>query len=103
MAFFQSSLLCVIALIFANVLFTTATENDGRQSNRQREVLESTGRVIVEWEVDFADKTILFDVTAETTGFVGFGLSPGGGMSGSDIVIGGIHPNGTSYFSVSLS
>lgn len=74
----------------------------GAENGRQKEVLEATGRMIVEWEVDFEQKTIIFDVTAATTGFVGFGLSPAGGMAGSDIVIGGIYPDGTSYFKVSI-
>lgn len=101
-------IMAVLQLFFRVVIVFTIAINannykEGRPSNRQSEVLESNGRVVVEWEVDFVDKTILFDVTAKTTGFVGFGLSPGGGMSGSDIIIGGISSNGGSYFSVSLS
>ena len=40
------------------------------------------------WKVDLAAKTIQFAVRVETTGWVGFGLSPNGGMPESDIVIG---------------
>jgi len=69
-------------------------------SNKQKEVLERNGKFIVEWETDFEKELAIFDVTAETTGYVGFGLSPGGGMSGSDIVVGGIFPNGNTYFAV---
>lgn len=109
-----SLLLCVLLSV---VSFTGATHHHHHHknkqnryhggaavsTNRQREVLEGNGRVVLEWEVDFQQKKIVFDLTAETTGFVGFGLSPVGGMAGSDIVVGGIHPNGTSYFSVSRS
>lgn len=67
---------------------------------KQREVLEPDGKFVVEWETDLATESITFQVIAETTGFVGFGLSPGGGMEASDIIIGGIFPNGQSYFAV---
>ncbi|XP_077997834.1 DBH-like monooxygenase protein 1 [Glandiceps talaboti] len=38
------------------------------------------------WKFD--DKTITFEVHAETLGYVGFGISPNGGMTNADIVIG---------------
>lgn len=58
---------------------------------------------IVAWEITDAstrNATITFDLTVQTTGFVGFGISKNGGMGGADIVIGGVFPNGTAYFSV---
>jgi len=66
------------------------------------EVLDPNGRFRVHWKYYPLEKALEFEVTAETTGFVGFGLSPVGGMAGADIVIGGIHPNGTTYFSVKV-
>uniref|UniRef100_A0A8C2H7N4 Monooxygenase, DBH-like 1, like n=1 Tax=Cyprinus carpio TaxID=7962 RepID=A0A8C2H7N4_CYPCA len=41
--------------------------------------------------------TILFELTVNTSGWVGFGFSPKGGMTGADIVIGGVGPEGR-YF-----
>lgn len=67
-------------------------------ANKQREILDREGKFVVEWETE-AD-TATFTVTVETRGFVGFGLSPAGGMHEADIVIGGIDPNGNSYFAV---
>lgn len=84
-----------LLIFFTGLVVTSNCENGG---NRQKEILEANGRVVVEWEVDFAQKKIVFDLTAETLGFVGLGLSPEGGMRASDIIIGGIYPNGTSYF-----
>ena len=66
----------------------------------QREVLDPSGKIIAEWKADIVAKKITFDVTGETTGYIGFGLSKGGGMKDADIVIGGIHPSGNPYFSV---
>uniref|UniRef100_A0A8C4S874 DOMON domain-containing protein n=1 Tax=Erpetoichthys calabaricus TaxID=27687 RepID=A0A8C4S874_ERPCA len=41
---------------------------------------------------------ITFQVVANTAGWVGFGFSPSGSMTGSDVVIGGVNPDGTVYF-----
>ena len=42
-----------------------------------------------------ADGTLSLGIVAETTGWVGFGLSQGGGMAGSDIVVGAVADDGT--------
>lgn len=55
----------------------------------------------VDWTVDFSAEEITFFVTAKTNGFVGFGISYTGSMQYSDIVIGGVFEDGTTYFSVS--
>ncbi len=67
---------------------------------KRQEYLDSNGKYLVEWEAYTDTQTIIFDLTVETTGYVGFGISPVGGMTGADIIIGGVHPNGTEYFSV---
>jgi len=54
----------------------------------------------VEWEVNPDDDTIEFQVTVETKGFVGFGLSLTGGMPGADMIIGGVNDDGSTYFKV---
>jgi hypothetical protein len=54
----------------------------------------------VSWEVCQQTAKVTFEIRVETTGYVGFGLSSGGGMSGSDIVIGGVRPDGIPYFQV---
>lgn len=51
----------------------------------------------VKWEID--GDLITFSIEAETTGFVGLGFSRGGGMSGADIVVGGVR-NGVPYLEV---
>lgn len=57
----------------------------------------------VNWTVDFAAEEVTFFVTAKTKGFVGFGISYTGSMQHSDIVIGGVFENGTTYFSVNIN
>ncbi|KAF4071092.1 hypothetical protein AMELA_G00280910 [Ameiurus melas] len=61
------------------------------------EYLDSSANVLLRWGFDMLKDTITFEVTVNTTGWVGFGFSPNGGMAGSDIVIGGVGPGGI-YF-----
>ncbi|XP_053470259.1 DBH-like monooxygenase protein 2 homolog [Ictalurus furcatus] len=61
------------------------------------EYLDSNANVLLRWGFDLVKDTITFEVTVNTTGWVGFGFSPNGGMAGSDLVIGGVGPGGI-YF-----
>ena len=54
------------------------------------------------WNFTREQNTIYFAVNVSTTGWVGFGLSPTGGMVNSDLVIGWVN-NGAVYFKVKLS
>ncbi|XP_019853641.1 PREDICTED: DBH-like monooxygenase protein 2 homolog [Amphimedon queenslandica] len=49
------------------------------------------------WNYNPTDSNLTFAVRVETTGWVGFGISPNGGMVGSDMVIGWVQ-DGRSYF-----
>ena len=64
----------------------------------------ATGQALYQlyWTFDATQKTITFNVVVRTTGWVGFGLSPDGGMVGSDVVIGWIASDGSSHFHVSI-
>ncbi|CAL8068110.1 unnamed protein product [Orchesella dallaii] len=61
--------------------------------------LDQRGKYVLEWEVDWKEERIYFNVTVSTNGWVGFGLSKKGTMKGADIVIGGVDKNGKPYFS----
>ena len=52
------------------------------------------------WRFDRQLKNITFAVRVNTTGWVGFGLSPNGGMTNSDVVIGWVN-NNRGYLNVS--
>jgi len=64
------------------------------------EQLDDAGKVTMSWEVDEVERSITFEIEAETTGYVGFGISPQGSMTGADIFIAGVANNGTPYSSV---
>lgn len=70
----------------------------GNNPNRHRVTLDPRGKYVLEWDVDWTTERVTFNVTVETTGYVGFGLSSNGKMSGADIVIGGVMPSGKWYF-----
>ncbi|XP_030626621.1 DBH-like monooxygenase protein 2 homolog [Chanos chanos] len=61
------------------------------------EYLDHGRDVRLRWGFDKATDIITFELTVNTSGWVGLGFSPNGGMAGSDIVIGGVGPQGT-YF-----
>ncbi|KTF88856.1 hypothetical protein cypCar_00028656 [Cyprinus carpio] len=61
------------------------------------EHLDPEHKVRLKWGFDEIQGTILFELTINTSGWVGFGFSPKGGMTGADIVIGGVRPEGR-YF-----
>lgn len=61
------------------------------------EHLDTDGMVTLRWGFSEVEQNITFQLSVNTTGWVGFGLSPNGDMRGADIVIGGVGPNGT-YF-----
>lgn len=69
----------------------------GKDPNKHRVAL-GRGKYILEWQVNQAKEIITFNVTVETRGYVGFGLSGNGKMTGADIVIGGVMPSGSWYF-----
>ncbi|CAL8068112.1 unnamed protein product [Orchesella dallaii] len=73
----------------------TQDENPYRHSL----TLDPRGRYRLEWEVDWKNERVVFNVTVATNGYIGFGLSRKGKMSGADIVIGGVDNNGKPYFS----
>ena len=92
----MKSLLCLPALlpiVFGNLssryaFNTTLYDRDG-------------DTYVLHWNFSTAERTIAFAVNVSTTGWVGFGISPNGGKTNSDVVIGWVR-NGRAYFHVSL-
>ena len=63
---------------------------------------ENGGLYELYWTFDNAAETVSFAVRVQTTGWIGFGLSPNGQMPNSDVVIGWVD-NGEAFFHVSLT
>ena len=54
------------------------------------------------WNFSTVEQTIRFAVSVQTNGWVGFGISPNGGMVNSDVVIGWVNDDGQAFLQVSL-
>ena len=63
---------------------------------------EDGGLYELYWSFDNEAETIAFAVRVQTTGWVGFGLSPNGQMPNSDVVIGWVE-NSEAFLQVSLN
>ena len=63
---------------------------------------ENGGLYELYWNFDNEAETISFAVRVQTTGWVGFGLSPNGQMPNSDVVIGWVTDDGETMFHVSF-
>lgn len=62
--------------------------------------LDPRGRYNLTWLVDWSQRRVTFNVSVLTNGYVGFGLAHrNSAMQGADIVVGGVLPDGTTYFS----
>uniref|UniRef100_A0A8C1V1Q5 Monooxygenase, DBH-like 1 n=1 Tax=Cyprinus carpio TaxID=7962 RepID=A0A8C1V1Q5_CYPCA len=79
-------MLPLCALVFLSSLFCSACSQGTRFVHSA--ALDADGRYNIKWGFD--ESTITFEVEVETRGYIGFGLSPTGAMSSSDIVIGGV-------------
>lgn len=63
-------------------------------------VLDEEGNYELYWKFD--DSTITFEVQVKTLGWIGFGISPNGDMTGSDIVIGWVDSAGIGHMKVCI-
>ena len=61
--------------------------------------LDSSDQFTMYWK--YTNTTITFEAHVRTLGYIGVGISPDGGMSNSDIVIGWVK-NGKAHFHVSF-
>ncbi|XP_019727004.1 DBH-like monooxygenase protein 2 homolog isoform X2 [Hippocampus comes] len=59
--------------------------------------LDTDHLVCIKWGFDDQQGNITFKFIVNTTGWIGFGLSPNGDMIGADLVMGGVGPDGN-YF-----
>lgn len=86
------------------VLFNLGTGADGGSSDPGLPFMDYLDRehlVCLKWGFDDLQGNITFQLVVNTTGWVGFGFSPNGGMQGSDLVMGGLGSSGA-YFAVSF-
>uniref|UniRef100_A0A3Q0R9R4 Monooxygenase, DBH-like 1, like n=1 Tax=Amphilophus citrinellus TaxID=61819 RepID=A0A3Q0R9R4_AMPCI len=89
--------MCSLLPSFSLLLICTAGSWAMNVTMPFMEYLDQDRLVCLKWGFDSPAGDITFQLAVNTTGWVGFGLSPNGDMMGADIVIGGLGPKG-SYF-----
>ncbi|XP_033098160.1 DBH-like monooxygenase protein 2, partial [Anneissia japonica] len=82
-----------LTVFLINYLFGNLVLIAGFQHNAMLDLQEN---VQIFWSVE--DDMIIFEIRANTTGYIGIGFSPNGGMKGADIVLGWVK-DGTPYIS----
>lgn len=81
----------LLALTFLLFIINSSYAIQVTESYTRSLELKANGDYMVYWKVSglTQDSEITFEIHARTLGWIGFGISPNGGMPGSDIVIGG--------------
>ena len=63
--------------------------------------LDPNERYSIKWDINSDNQSITFLCEVRARGWIGFGISPNGGMAGSDLVIGWVDDStGITYFNV---
>ena len=93
-----TALLSVLILVVHS--HTTFGAHDLSAAYRFSATLDRNGQYELYWNYNLTQQTISFAVRVQTTGWVGFGLSPNGQMPGSDVVIGWVDNSGGVQFQV---
>ena len=91
-----------LAIVVALSLFalTVSGAHDLSQEYRFSATLDFSGKYELYWNYNLGAQIISFAVRVQTTGWVGFGISPNGGMVDSDVVIGWVEGDGAVQFKV---
>ena len=93
-------ILACFVLIFVCRLAERSSAVDLASGHSFFAALDEDQKMKLYWNVDTAKKELSFTVEAQTTGWIGFGISSGQGkMEGADIVIGWVK-DGKPYFKV---
>ena len=90
----------LVSVLLVAHLQTTLGARDLSATYRFSATLDPNGQYQLYWNYNLTAGTISFAVRVQTTGWVGFGLSPNGQMPGSDVVIGWVDSNGGVHFHV---
>ena len=92
-----------VVVLFAFALSFASCAHDLSEIYPFKNTLNTDGGLYeLYWSFDHDTETISFAVRVQTTGWVGFGISPNGQMPNSDVVIGWVTDDGETVFHVRL-
>ena len=95
-AIMKPILLFISLFLLPSCLVTALHESD----YDFHKTLDADGKYELYWSFDLEQENISFAVRVQTTGWIGFGLSPNGQMPNSDVVIGWVDADGKGYLQV---
>ena len=89
-----------LAVIFGLVFWEAALAQDAALQTEYDffTQLGTSGKYELYWSFNDSASKISFAVRVQTTGWVGFGVSPFGGMNRADVIIGWVNETGTAVF-----
>ncbi|XP_076769591.1 DBH-like monooxygenase protein 2 isoform X3 [Arvicanthis niloticus] len=93
---------CVLFRLF--LLLVLAAFSQGKRLGptsplRYSRFLDPSHAVFLRWDFDYESEIITFELQVQTTGWIGLGITDRYTFVGSDLVVGGVLPNGNVYFS----
>lgn len=90
-AFKSSRMKCMIELLLLVLVASVQSDPTPTENYVNSQVMER-GLFYLYW--NFTNTDVLMEMHVKTTGWAGFGLSPNGGMDGSDVIVTWIDSNG---------
>lgn len=96
------ALLFVLSLVLALAAPSQGHGLGPKSRLRYSRFLGPSNVILLRWDFDLETEIITFELQVRTTGWVGLGVTNRYTFVGSDLVVGGVLPDGHVYFSVSL-
>ena len=91
---------CILIAVLSMGLLASAHLHEDLAERYSNFKLLSSPSYELYWDVDEPSRNLSLAVRVNTTGWVGFGVSPNGGMPNSDVVMGWVEDDGTVAFQV---
>ena len=91
---------CILLAVLSLGLLSSAHLHEDLADRYSNFKLLSSPSYELYWDVDEPSGNLSLAVRVNTTGWVGFGVSPNGGMPNSDVVMGWVEDDGTVVFQV---
>ncbi|CAI5796779.1 DBH-like monooxygenase 2 [Podarcis lilfordi] len=90
---------CMKSLLFLLSTLCLCSSHSPVPPLRFSAFLDPTHQIYLRWDHEDSSSLMTFELEAKTTGWVAFGFTVHGEMTGADFVIGGVLPDGNVYFS----
>jgi len=94
----KSAMILIFAVALISLTCGSPIDSAETRADTFSRTEKLTDNYTVSWDVDRKTQIVKFTVVADTEGYVGLGFADSGTMKDADIVIGGVNPDKTTYF-----